>query len=269
MYKLLERLKGALFNRPYRLAKVVDVGQGTPVILLHGIGKTGQVWRHVIKLLDSQPYRLVAFDLLGFGRSPRPSDIDYTIDDHARAVIASIKGLALTEPPVIIGHSMGSLIAVRLARLRPDLVRHLVLYEMPLYSGLPKKRIYRLRLAVYNRLYKRVIGYRGFSASNAAGINKLASRIIGFEVTADSWRPFVKSLEHTVLEQTTAEDIKLLSANMDVIYGSLDMFVIRGKAEHIFGSASSSVTSHNIRTGHAISLKASQLIVQRLKQALI
>src|SRR5437764_5763869 len=119
-----------LLRQPYRLARTVDQGSGRTVVLLHGIGRSGAVWQHVVEQLDGKPYRLVAYDLLGFGKSPKPDWAEYNVDDHARAVIASLLQLKPGEPVIIVGHSMGSLVAVRVARLRQDLVQHMVIYEM-------------------------------------------------------------------------------------------------------------------------------------------
>jgi pimeloyl-ACP methyl ester carboxylesterase len=252
-------------KQPYVLNKIVDKGKGTPVILLHGIGKTNVVWKHVIEGLQNSPFRVVAFDLLGFGDSIKPNNIDYNVDDHAKALIRSIEKLKAKQPCILVGHSMGCLIAVRVARLRPDLVKHLVLYEMPLYEGLPEKRSYRLRLNIYARFYNWVINYKpDFTEQNARMAQKIAKRVTGFEVDPATWQPFIKSLENTIMHQTAAEDIKYVKAPMDVIYGSLDMFVIRGKAEHIFGKDSENVFTHNVRAKHIISTKASSLIVERI-----
>jgi pimeloyl-ACP methyl ester carboxylesterase len=266
---VFDRLWHRTLKRPYQLARTVDEGQGAPVVLLHGIGRTGQVWQHVVELLVPLGLRVVAFDLLGFGASPRPDWLAYDVDDHARAVIASIGRSHLGEPAVLVGHSMGCLVAVRVAGLRPDLVKHLVLYEMPLYEGLPEKRRYRLRTDLYLRLYRRITRYQpAFNDRNVRLTDRLARRVAGFEVTADSWQPFIKSLEHTIIEQSTAEDIKRLDVAMDVIYGSFDMLVIRGKAQQFFGEDVENIAVHNIRARHVISPKASRFIVERVMAAL-
>lgn len=264
MRELIDRFWHKFLRRPYRLAKPLDSGQGQPVVLLHGIGRTGQTWQHVTELLSGRPYRLVAFDLLGFGSSPKPERLKYDIDDHAAAVIEAIKRLRLKQPAVLVGHSMGCLVAVRIARLRPDLVKHLVLYQMPLYEGLPEKRRYRAQLAIYNRLYARLLKFEpAFEPETARLVERLARRITGFEVDRDTWQPFIKSLEHTILHQTAAEDIKQVAVPMDVIYGSYDMLVIRGKPQQIF-SETKKVTTHKIRERHVISVKASRFIVKRI-----
>lgn len=257
-------------RRPYRLAKTFDTGGQRPaVVLLHGIGRTGQVWHHILPLLESQGIRAVAFDLLGFGASAKPQWLRYDADDHARSVIASLERLKLDQPTILVGHSMGCLIAVRVARLRPDLVKHLVLYEMPLYEGLPQKRRYRLRTDLYYRFYSQVIAYRPtFNPTTMRLAERLANKVVGMEVTAETWQPFIKSLQHTIMQQTTAADIKQLTVAMDVIYGSLDILVIRGEPRHIFGSDRTNITAHTVRAGHAISPKASQLIVSRIVAAL-
>jgi pimeloyl-ACP methyl ester carboxylesterase len=252
-------------GRPYKLYRRVDGGKGRPVVLLHGIGRSGKVWRRVVDGLQFFPYRVVVFDLLGFGESPKPKHVTYTVDDHAAAVIAAIERLHLKEPAVLAGHSMGCLVAVRVARLRPDLVEHLVLYEMPLYEGLPEKRSYQVRQNFYFRIYQRMVKYQpAFDAEHMGRLEQLLSRVAGFTVSRETWPAFVKSLENTIMKQTAAEDIKELRVPMDVIYGSRDMLVIRGKAKEIFGEDKTNITDHTIRASHVISEEAAKFIVQRI-----
>ena len=268
MNKWFDDLWHRQLGRPYQLKKVIDRGNGMPIILLHGIGRSGSVWQHVIEGLEFFQFRVVAFDLLGFGASPKPDWIDYNVDDHARSVIASLERLRLKQPAVLVGHSMGCLVAVRVARWRPDLVRHLVLYEMPLYEGLPNKRSYRLRTNLYFRLYERIIRLKPtFDVANMRRAERLARKIAGFELTAASWEPFVKSLQNTIMKQTAAADIKQLLMPMDVIYGRLDMLVIRGKPQKVFGSDNINIATHTIRARHEISVKASRFLVQRITAA--
>jgi cis-3-alkyl-4-acyloxetan-2-one decarboxylase len=257
-------------KQPYKLHKVIDQGdsQGVPVVFLHGLGRSAEVWRHMDGLIANRPIRMIGFDLLGFGRSPKP-DIAYNADDHARAVIKSIKKLRLKQPVILVGHSMGCLISVRVARLQPGMVRHLVLYEMPLYAGLPEKRLYKLRLSLYFSLYERIVAFKPiFAGPGKSRAQKLAEKVTGFTLSDETWRPFVRSLKHTIMEQTTHLDIKQLPMPMDVIFGSRDRLVIRGKTEEIFGEDVRNVTAHTIRQNHAISPKASEFIMQRIDAAI-
>lgn len=267
--KLIDKVWHQKLGRPYQLAKAIDVGSGeSDIVLLHGIGQSSVVWKHVVDALQGR-HRIVAFDLLGFGASPKPEWKQYDADDHAQSVIASIKKTGLNKPIIIIGHSMGCLVAARIAVLRPDLVRHLVLYEMPLYEGLPNKRIYRLRTDLYLRFYKRVIEFKpNFDLESAKLVEKLAHKILAFDINETTWIPFRKSLENTIVKQTTAEDIKQIRVPMDVIYGSLDMLVIRGKANQFFGEEADNINSFTVRAGHVITNKAAKLIQERVEASL-
>lgn len=258
-------------KRPYRLHKAVDQGdpKGMPVVFLHGLGRSAEVWGHMDSLMIDKPIRMICFDLLGFGQSPKPENLAYDVDDHARAVIKSVKKLRLRQPVILVGHSMGCLISVRVARMQPKLVRHLVLYEMPLYAGLPEKRVYKLRLKLYFSLYKRIVAYKPiFSGPGRPRAQRLAEKIAGFTLSDETWRPFVRSLKHTIMEQTTHLDIKQLRMPMDVIYGSRDRLVIRGKTQEIFGEDVKNVAAHTIKENHAISPTASAFILQRIEAAI-
>ncbi len=256
------------FMQPYQLACITDVGEGVPVVMLHGLGRHAGVWHHLIEYLQSRPYRLVAFDLLGFGTSPKPDWPEYSVDDHANAVIASLRQRKTKTPVILVGHSMGCLIAVRIAKLQPGLVKHLVLYEMPLYSGLPDTKHYRMRLDFYFRLYKRIIQYQpNFETSNARAGQRIAEKIMEVSMTPDAWRAFVRSLEHTIMEQNTNEDLKDIDAPIDVIYGTRDRLVIRGKTRLLFGEDVTNITAHTIRESHRISDKASRFLAERIDAA--
>ncbi len=260
-----------LLKRPYRLATTYDQGAGPAIVLLHGIGRTGNVWKRVTELLRTAApnTRVLAFDLIGFGASPKPDHLLYTVDDHAAAAVASIEHLRLKKPVVIVGHSMGCLVAVRVAKLRPDLVQHLVLYEMPLYEGLPQKWHYRTRINAYFKLYDWIARQNPtFDEVKRQMKQRLATRVVGADLNADSWQPYVKSLKNTIMKQSAAEDLPLLSMPADIIYGSLDFFVIRGKVQQTLGLNSKLVTLHTIKERHVISNQASQFIVDRVSAVL-
>jgi pimeloyl-ACP methyl ester carboxylesterase len=267
MYSLFDHFWHRTLHRPYRLALSLDQGAGTPVILLHGIGASGKIWSHVADLLARQPYRVVAPDLLGFGASPKPEWLDYSVDDHARMIIAVIERRHFRQPVVLVGHSMGCLVAVRVARLRPHLVKHLILYEMPLYMDLPDIRRYTVRRDLYFKIYKLIIQSPEIALSTERTLRKTIARLAGLEIDKTIWHPFIKSLEYTIMRQTTLQDINQLQLPMDVIYGSLDMVVIRGKPRRIFGKQSTHITTHTITQLHGVSRSASRFIAKRIVAA--
>lgn len=104
-----------------------DVGEGDPLLLLHGF--TGTARGHLGDMIDglAVDHRVIAPDLRGYGAS-RPPARDYPPDFYerdARDVAALLDTLA-PGPVVVMGFSDGSEVAVLLAALRPDLIRGVV-----------------------------------------------------------------------------------------------------------------------------------------------
>lgn len=104
-------------------------GDGPPLIWLHGIwcSSTGELVTAAVQA-PLRGRRSLLVDLFGYGYSDRPRHFGYTIEDHARAVIGLIDGLAL-ERCVLFGHSMGGSIATLVAAARPEIVETLILAE--------------------------------------------------------------------------------------------------------------------------------------------
>ena len=110
------------------------LGAGGPaVVLLHGMCGSHHYWGGAFDALAADT-RLVVPDLLGFGASPKPID-GYGPEDHAAALAACLAEAGIDDPAVVVGHSMGALVAVALAQLHPRLVDRLVLLAPPLYDG--------------------------------------------------------------------------------------------------------------------------------------
>lgn len=266
---VVDRIWHGWLRQPYRLKTIFDTGRkvSQPVVFLHGLGRSSAVWKYVRQEGEGKALRLIGFDLLGFGESVKP-DVRYDVDDHAKSVILSIKRLRLRKPVVLVGHSMGCLVAVRVARLRPDLVKHLILYEMPLYAGLPEKRLYKLRLQLYFSIYERIIAFKPiFSGPGRSQAQRLAEKIAGFKLNDDTWRPFIRSLKHTIMEQTTHQDIKELEMPLDIIYGTRDRLVFRGETKELFGEDATNITAHTIKENHRVSPSASKFLVERIVAA--
>jgi pimeloyl-ACP methyl ester carboxylesterase len=100
---------------------------GRTVVLLHGRNFPSSYWEPTIKALAEAGYRVVAPDQIGFGKSSKPG-FAYSFDAMARATIALIESLHVDRFDLV-GHSMGGMLAVRLARAYGSRIDHLVLYS--------------------------------------------------------------------------------------------------------------------------------------------
>jgi pimeloyl-ACP methyl ester carboxylesterase len=118
-----------LENRPVQMAYMDVPPSGRPrdetVVLLHGKNFFGAYFENVVSWLSKSGFRVVAPDQVGFGKSSHP-DIHYSFDNLSEATIRLLDSLNVKEA-TILGHSMGGMLAVRLARLFPDRVNRLIL----------------------------------------------------------------------------------------------------------------------------------------------
>lgn len=102
-----------------------DVGDGPPIVLLHGNPTSAHLYRHLIRELTPD-YRCIAPDYLGFGRSADPSDISYRPPAHATRIETLLRALNLSNATLVL-HDWGGPIGLAYALRHPDDVRRLVL----------------------------------------------------------------------------------------------------------------------------------------------
>lgn len=101
-----------------------EEGKGEPLLLIHGSGPGVSAWanwRLVFPIL-SRHYHLYAPDVVGFGYTERPENIQYSVDLWVEHMIAFIETMNLRNVSII-GNSMGGALALHVANRRPDLVK--------------------------------------------------------------------------------------------------------------------------------------------------
>ena len=127
-------------GEPLRMA-YMDVAplqpNGRTVVLLHGRNFPSSYWAPVIKMLSEAGYRVVVPDQIGFGKSSKPSG-ELHFDTLARNTVLLLDHLGIAKADIV-AHSLGGMLAVRIARAYPDRVAHLVL-TAPI--GLEDYRLY-------------------------------------------------------------------------------------------------------------------------------
>jgi pimeloyl-ACP methyl ester carboxylesterase len=103
-------------------------GGGIPLVLVHGLADRDESWAPMLERLKRSGFHVYAPDLLGYGRSPKPADSDYSIATQTQFVADFIQAIGLQKPNVG-GWSMGGWIALKLALDHPDLVNRVVIYD--------------------------------------------------------------------------------------------------------------------------------------------
>lgn len=182
-----------------------------PLVLLHGLGDSGETWAGIIPAL-ARDYRVLAPDLAGFGQAPIPPEGMHfsVLTDYLARFLETI-GI---EHAVIIGNSLGGAVAMRYAALHPERVARLFLLNT---AGLPFD------------------GVEVFSPRTRAEASKLATASIGTQrllpgfilddlirnVSNPARRAYLDSPERT---DVTA-DLPRLTMPITIIWGERDRLI--------------------------------------------
>lgn len=241
---------------------VADEGDGPVIVFIHGIASSSATFARVIPQLSDR-YRCISFDLLGFGDSPSPGDATFTIEEHVDSIRATIHSLKLDAPFILVGHSLGSLLAARYAARHPSKVSRLVLVSPPVY--VPASQIgdplVRARVGAYMRAYEFLRTNKEFTMATADTLRRLFQLDEILDVSEHNWRAFVLSLQNCIETQTTISDIAAVRVPIDVVYGSLDQFIAPGTMRII--EQMRHVTMHRIEANdHLIRKRLARRLVQ-------
>ncbi|MDA0268403.1 MAG: alpha/beta fold hydrolase [Cyanobacteria bacterium] len=114
---------------------------GAPLVLIHGFGASSDHWRKNIPDL-AETHRVYALDLLGFGKSVKPSPgepLPYTFETWGQLVTDFCREI-VGEPAFLVGNSIGCIVAMQTAVMAPDWVRGLALLDCSLRLLHDRKR---------------------------------------------------------------------------------------------------------------------------------
>jgi 2-hydroxymuconate-semialdehyde hydrolase len=121
------------------------------VAFLHGIPTNRHLWRNVLKVLSAAQIGWIAFDLLGYGQSSKPEDVDLGVSSQARFIAAALQGTGWSGGTVV-GHDIGGGISQLLALDAALNVERLVLVDTIAYNSFPEPGIARLKEPVWDEI---------------------------------------------------------------------------------------------------------------------
>lgn len=217
------------------------------VLFIHGIGHSGAAWNNVIASLPDT-IQCISIDLLGFGESPQPSWLSYSAKVQARSVLATLLRLRLSRPVIIVGHSLGALVAIEIAKRYPLAVKSLILCSPPFYRAnttLPTKDKFLIDL--YSELQKHP--ERIISLTNTAKRFRFIKDT--FSVNDTTITSYINALEASIINQTSMNDAKKIKTPATIIYGRLDPVVILKNIQNI-AKVNKKVTTKTIVAGHDV-----------------
>jgi haloalkane dehalogenase len=117
-----------------RLAHL-DEGEGAPVLFMHGEPTWSYLWRKVIPPVRDAGFRCIAPDLVGFGRSDKPTDIGfYSYDRHVELAATLLEDLDVSGATIVV-HDWGGPIGLRLAVEQRERIERIVILDTGLFTG--------------------------------------------------------------------------------------------------------------------------------------
>ena len=106
----------------------VDIGEGDPIVFLHGNPTLSYLWRNIIPYAESEG-RCLAPDLIGMGQSGKNPEGTYRFVDHARYLDAWFDAAGVSDKVTLILHDWGSALGFYWAYRNPDKVKAIVYME--------------------------------------------------------------------------------------------------------------------------------------------
>jgi len=104
-----------------------DMGNGEPLLILHGWGGSSNSWAKVQAILVNKGYRVIVPDLPGFGDSQEPQK-PQTVGDYSDFVLKFVEKLNLSSL-FLLGHSFGGRVAIKFTKQNPQRVKKLILCD--------------------------------------------------------------------------------------------------------------------------------------------
>lgn len=101
------------------------MGEGQPVVFLHGFTLDHRMWDNQFYYF-ARYYQCIRFDMRGFGQSALPGNNPYTYQEDIKSLLQS---LDITEPVILVGHSIGGQAALNFALRYPHYTKALVLAD--------------------------------------------------------------------------------------------------------------------------------------------
>lgn len=105
---------------------VPDKGNGKTIVLLHGKNFNAAYWEKTIGALTQNGFRVIAPDQVGFGKSSKPQQYQFSFHQLAANTKALLDSLRINQV-IVLGHSMGGMLATRFSLMYPRITEKLIL----------------------------------------------------------------------------------------------------------------------------------------------
>jgi len=205
-------------------------GEGTPLILIHGIPTSSLMWREILPKLTNR--RVIALDLLNYGQSDKPKNADVSINAQCRIVLQFMDALGVRRADVV-AHDIGGGVAQLLVVSHPERIRKLVLMDSVCFDSWPIPEFEKLQNPEAESamsLEDFVSMMRGVMPNGVHNKSVMTEEVIALYLkpwsTEDGKRAFFRNLRRLNKEytQAIADELQTLPHETLVMWGEHDPF---------------------------------------------
>lgn len=233
-----------LAKKNLALHQQFEHGSGKKIILLHGLGGSGRYWTKPSKYL-AKKFKVISYDLLGFGESPHPEPFEYHAWQQADALRQAMWNDHIWGKTNIVGHSLGALVALKFAKRYPKKVDKLILSNIPIIYSPQQLTDLRNNYTdildnIKNELQRR--GLKKLRESEFAHkkiMPRYAERQMQDQAFTDydlnhlSKYAYAQSIKHAIENQTALDNLDNVTMPVYIIRANRDRLVIKGNIDKL------------------------------------
>jgi len=207
-------------------------GGGEPLLFLHGVPDTSEVWRDAIATFSDQ-YQCIAPDLPGFGRTQTPSNFVYSLENLASFIDQLLSSLSITDSVHMVIHDVGGIVGLAFAITHPDKVKSLTIMDTTFFSDYEWHAMAKTwRKPILGELTMYLMGHKQFSSAMKKSAPILTDTQIQENYDALTFRNrrmilrFYRALDPVVFKQWEGK-LQALAQRVptQVIWGKKDTFL--------------------------------------------
>ncbi len=238
----------------------------TSVVFIHGLGSSYRMWRPIIDKLKKDPkfdnIDILTVDLLGHGQTGRHLQGDYSVKANAKALHRTIRLITRSKRTILVGHSLGSLVAIQYAKAYKKSVDGLLLLSPPIYRK--NNHWYIKQDDILKKLYQELIDNPKESSKLMDLVRKLYEDNDNYDFEDIDPETYLKTLQNAIINQTSYDDIQHLGLPIKILVGSFDPLVVMGNIKTI-AKKTNVEFEQVLLASHDISPAYRQQIIKKLK----
>lgn len=247
------------------------LGNGEPLLLVHGITTYSFIWRTLIPYLQDN-FELIIVDLLGCGDSDKSIDVEFSLKNHAKILYNVLKALHLSRVHLV-GHDVGGGICQIMAVRYPRLVLSLALMNTVAYDFWPVQPIITMRTPIIRQLAMASLDLGAFRFIVKRGLyhadrfNNELMDFFWYPMKTREGRKAFLHFSHCLNNQDLLDisnELSQLQVPVLIIRGDKDVYLSKQIAEKLHKNIKESRLIHIPSAGHFIQEDEPELLAQFL-----